>query len=161
IYLHKLDEFVDKTLVPEYTRGRLRAKNPEYRKVEQAIVTARRKGDRAQVRALYRGLLAVLAYFGFDLPDVLVDLVTVVAPNHHRELTRRGLVGEAGQLGVTIRFHSCLILAKDDCGEGNFTGGYKRAGSGSRPVTGTLLLAGCSGGPLRRSRGHRLPHPGP
>jgi group II intron reverse transcriptase/maturase len=56
IYLHKLDEFVDKTLVPEYTRGGLRAKNPEYRKVEQAIVTARRKGDRAQVRALYRRL---------------------------------------------------------------------------------------------------------
>jgi group II intron reverse transcriptase/maturase len=56
IYLHKLDEFVDKTLVPEYTRGRLRAKNPEYRKVEQAIATARRKGDRAQVRALYRRL---------------------------------------------------------------------------------------------------------
>ena len=56
IYLHKLDEFVEKTLVPEYTRGRLRAKNPEYRAVEREIVKARRKGDRAEVRALYRRL---------------------------------------------------------------------------------------------------------
>jgi Type II intron maturase/AI2M/AI1M-like, HNH endonuclease/Reverse transcriptase (RNA-dependent DNA polymerase) len=56
IYLHKLDVFVEKVLIPEYTRGRLRARNPEYRKVEQAIARARRKGDRAQVRSLYRRL---------------------------------------------------------------------------------------------------------
>jgi len=56
IYLHKLDVFVETVLIPEYTRGRLRARNPEYRKVEQAIVRARRKGDRAQVRSLYRRL---------------------------------------------------------------------------------------------------------
>ena len=56
IYLHKLDEFVEQTLIPEYTRGRLRAKNPEYRVVEREIVKARRKGDRAQVRSLYRRL---------------------------------------------------------------------------------------------------------
>jgi group II intron reverse transcriptase/maturase len=56
IYLHKLDVFVETVLIPEYTRGRLRARNPEYRKVEQAIARARRKGDRAQVRSLYRRL---------------------------------------------------------------------------------------------------------
>lgn len=56
IYLHKLDEFVEQILIPEYTRGRLRAKNPEYRAVEREIVKARRKGDRAEVRALYRRL---------------------------------------------------------------------------------------------------------
>ena len=56
IYLHKLDVFVETVLIPEYTRGRLRARNPEYRKVEQAIVRARRKGDRTQVRSLYRRL---------------------------------------------------------------------------------------------------------
>jgi len=44
------------TFIPEYTRGRLRAKNPEYRAVEREIVKARRKGDRAQVRSLYRRL---------------------------------------------------------------------------------------------------------
>ena len=52
-----------------------------------------------------RGLLAVLADFGFDLPDVLINLVAVVAAHHRRELTRRGLPGEAGQLGVNVRLH--------------------------------------------------------
>jgi group II intron reverse transcriptase/maturase len=56
IYLHKLDDFVEKVLIPEYTRGRLRAKNPEYRAVEREIVKARRTGDRAEVRSLYRRL---------------------------------------------------------------------------------------------------------
>ena len=56
IYLHKLDMFVEKVLIPEYTRGRLRAKNLEYRAVEREIVKARRRGDRAEVRSLYRRL---------------------------------------------------------------------------------------------------------
>jgi group II intron reverse transcriptase/maturase len=56
VYLHKLDVFVETVLIPEYTRGKLRARNPEYRKVEQAIAAARRKGDRALVRSLYRRL---------------------------------------------------------------------------------------------------------
>jgi group II intron reverse transcriptase/maturase len=56
IYLHKLDEFVETVLVPDYTRGRLRVRNPEYRAVERAIARARRRGDRAEVRSLYRRL---------------------------------------------------------------------------------------------------------
>jgi group II intron reverse transcriptase/maturase len=56
IYLHRLDVFVETVLIPEYTRGRLRARNPEYRKVEQAIGRARRRNDRAEVRSLYRRL---------------------------------------------------------------------------------------------------------
>ena len=56
IYLHKLDVFVETVLISEYTRGGRRAKNPEYRAVEQAIGKARRKGDRAAVRTLYRRL---------------------------------------------------------------------------------------------------------
>jgi len=56
IYLHKLDVFVETVLIPEYSRGRLRARSPEYRAVELAIARARRKGDRAEVRSLYRQL---------------------------------------------------------------------------------------------------------
>ncbi|WP_219420469.1 reverse transcriptase/maturase family protein, partial [Pseudonocardia nigra] len=56
IYLHKLDTFIETVLIPEYTRGRLRARNPEYRSVEHAIARARRRGDRTQVRTLYRRL---------------------------------------------------------------------------------------------------------
>jgi group II intron reverse transcriptase/maturase len=56
IYLHKLDDFVEKVLVPEHNRGRLRTRNPQYRAVELAIMRARRRGDRAEVRSLYRQL---------------------------------------------------------------------------------------------------------
>jgi group II intron reverse transcriptase/maturase len=56
VYLHKLDIFVEKVLIPEYTRGGLRSRNPGYRRTEHAIERARRRGDRAQVRALYRQL---------------------------------------------------------------------------------------------------------
>ena len=59
IYLHRLDTFVEKALIPEYTRGALRSRNPEYRSIERAIARARRQGDRAQVRALYRRLHAL------------------------------------------------------------------------------------------------------
>ena len=56
IYLDRLDKFVETVLIPEYTRGKLRARSPEYRKVERAIRRAREQGDRAQVRVLYRRL---------------------------------------------------------------------------------------------------------
>ena len=51
------------------------------------------------------GLLAVLPHFGFDLPDVLVNLMAVVAPHYRRELARRGVFEEVGQLGVNVRLH--------------------------------------------------------
>ena len=56
IYLHKLDSFVETVLIPEYTRGRLRDRNLQYRSVEHAIARARRQGDRTLVRSLYRQL---------------------------------------------------------------------------------------------------------
>ena len=54
IYLHKLDEFVENTLIPEYTRGRLRKRNPAYRSVEAQIMRARRRSDVPAVRDLRR-----------------------------------------------------------------------------------------------------------
>ena len=56
IYLHRLDVFVETVLIPEYTRGKLRARNREYRRVENAIGRARRQDDRTEVRSLYRRL---------------------------------------------------------------------------------------------------------
>ncbi|MCA1681620.1 MAG: RNA-directed DNA polymerase [Actinobacteria bacterium] len=52
IYLHKLDSFVEKVLIPEYTRGESRAPNPDYREVEKQLARGRRRGDRPAVRAL-------------------------------------------------------------------------------------------------------------
>jgi group II intron reverse transcriptase/maturase len=52
IYLHKLDEFVERELIPQYTRGALRAANPAYRQVDALLRRARRRGDRAEARRL-------------------------------------------------------------------------------------------------------------
>ncbi|GHJ27602.1 reverse transcriptase domain-containing protein [Streptomyces hygroscopicus] len=56
IYLHRLDTFIETALIPEYTRGKLRARNPEYRRVEAAIQRARTRGNHTEVRALRRQL---------------------------------------------------------------------------------------------------------
>ena len=56
IYLHRLDEFVETVLIPEYTRGEHRASNPAYREVLNAIRRAHRRGDRQRVRALRQQL---------------------------------------------------------------------------------------------------------
>src|SRR5260370_20300129 len=52
IYLNKLDSYVEKVLVPEYTRGNSRAPNPDYQEMDKLIISARRRGDRPTVRAL-------------------------------------------------------------------------------------------------------------
>jgi len=50
IYLHKLDNFVEQVLIPEYTRGTRRRHNPAYHKWSKVIERARRRGDREAVR---------------------------------------------------------------------------------------------------------------
>ncbi len=52
IYLNKLDSYVEKVLIPEYSRGSSRAPNPDYQEVEKLLARARRRGDRPTVRAL-------------------------------------------------------------------------------------------------------------
>jgi group II intron reverse transcriptase/maturase len=59
IYLHKLDEFAERELIPRYTRGISRSKNPPYRKIETRLKNARRHGDRAAARDLKRQLRAL------------------------------------------------------------------------------------------------------
>jgi group II intron reverse transcriptase/maturase len=56
IYLHRLDNFVEKVLIPEYNRGAERVKNPAYRKVQNALTLARERGDRAKARSLRQQL---------------------------------------------------------------------------------------------------------
>lgn len=45
IILHELDRYVEEVLVPQSTRGKQRAMNPEYARVTQQVRTARRRGD--------------------------------------------------------------------------------------------------------------------
>src|SRR5213596_2823386 len=56
IYLHRMDEFVETVLIPEYTRGVVRAGNPGYHKVHKALAAARKRGDRAAARQLRQQL---------------------------------------------------------------------------------------------------------
>jgi hypothetical protein len=54
IYLNKLDEFVERELIPRNTRGASRKRNPEYMRIRHRRETARRRGDRATARDLTR-----------------------------------------------------------------------------------------------------------
>jgi group II intron reverse transcriptase/maturase len=44
IYLHRLDEWVETTLIPEYTRGTGRRDNPQYRRLDWAMRRERKAG---------------------------------------------------------------------------------------------------------------------
>ena len=52
IYLHKLDEFIEQELIPQYTRGARRKSNPEYSRVKSRRSRAQKHGDRAAARDL-------------------------------------------------------------------------------------------------------------
>jgi group II intron reverse transcriptase/maturase len=54
IYLHKLDDFVENTLIPQYTRGGKRTRNTEYERMRHAYARARKKGDQEKSRELRR-----------------------------------------------------------------------------------------------------------
>ncbi len=54
IYLSKLDVYVETVLIPQYTRGKHRRRNPEYERRRGRIARARKKGDRETVRQLRR-----------------------------------------------------------------------------------------------------------
>jgi group II intron reverse transcriptase/maturase len=56
IYLHKLDNFAETVLIPEYTRGRTRKQDTGYARVRAAAVRARKRGDHAKARELRKRL---------------------------------------------------------------------------------------------------------
>jgi group II intron reverse transcriptase/maturase len=56
IYLHRLDEFVETVLIPEYTRGRIRKQDTAYARVRAARDRAHKRGDRVTARELRKQL---------------------------------------------------------------------------------------------------------
>ena len=58
IYLHKLDEFVERELIPQYTRGARRKSNPEYNSIKARRSRAQKHGDRAAARDLEKQMRA-------------------------------------------------------------------------------------------------------
>ncbi len=59
IYLHKLDEYVEQELIPQYTRGTSRKVPSEYNRMMKRLVKARKNGDRASARELVKQMRAV------------------------------------------------------------------------------------------------------
>ena len=59
IYLDKLDKFAEGVLIPEYTRGERRARNPAYLDLANQLAGARRRGDRAQARELRKQMTSL------------------------------------------------------------------------------------------------------
>jgi len=59
IYLNKLDDFVERELIPQYTRGKTRSRNPEYVRAEWRNRSARQRGDRAEAREQRRIMRAL------------------------------------------------------------------------------------------------------
>jgi group II intron reverse transcriptase/maturase len=45
IYLHELDSYIEEVLIPQYTRGKKRERNPAYREVSYRLDRARKRGD--------------------------------------------------------------------------------------------------------------------
>jgi group II intron reverse transcriptase/maturase len=52
IYLDRMDKFAETVLIPEHTRGAGRKANPARKTMANAMTAARKRGDRAAVRAL-------------------------------------------------------------------------------------------------------------
>jgi hypothetical protein len=52
IYLNELDRFVEDTLILAYTKGERRRANLEYRRYENPLATARKRGDRDTIKRL-------------------------------------------------------------------------------------------------------------
>jgi group II intron reverse transcriptase/maturase len=59
IYLHKLDEYVERELIPQYTKGTRRKANPAYDRMMKRLVKARKAGDRASARGLVKQMRSV------------------------------------------------------------------------------------------------------
>jgi group II intron reverse transcriptase/maturase len=52
IYLDLLDQYVEKEIIPEHTRGKRRAVNPVYKRVANALYTRKKKGQKKEYKEL-------------------------------------------------------------------------------------------------------------
>jgi group II intron reverse transcriptase/maturase len=54
ILLNELDQYVEGELIPQYTKGKRRRRNPEYERLTRAMIKAKEQGDVERYRALER-----------------------------------------------------------------------------------------------------------
>ena len=158
---------IETVLMPEYTRGQVRARNPAYRRTESAIRRARRGGDRAAVRELrqrqrglpngdprdpgYRRLrytrYADDALFGFTGPkaeaeEIRTRLAQFLHDDLKLELSReKTLITHARTQAAKFLGYE-VTVAHDDR---SITGGIRRLnGTVQLRVPGTVIKAKCA-----------------
>ena len=61
IYLDKLDHYIEKELLPAYTQGERRNVNPAYHRIQNRVVSLKKKGKYAQAQQVKRQLRALPA----------------------------------------------------------------------------------------------------
>jgi group II intron reverse transcriptase/maturase len=54
IYMNELDKFIEKKLIPKYTRGKCRKPNKEYRKLQFKLRVARRNGKKEEAKSILK-----------------------------------------------------------------------------------------------------------
>lgn len=54
IYLHRFDEWVEKVLIPEYTRGKRQKANPAYEQISRRLYAMRKRGDIKGIKTLIK-----------------------------------------------------------------------------------------------------------
>jgi group II intron reverse transcriptase/maturase len=59
IYLHKLDEFIEREIIPKHTRGSARKLNPDWNRLHNRRELLRKRGDRAGAREMLRQMRAI------------------------------------------------------------------------------------------------------
>lgn len=68
IYLHELDTYIEDVLIPQYTRGKRRERNPEYRAVTYQLDRARKRGDKKAQQYLEQQMRSLPSKVN-DAPD--------------------------------------------------------------------------------------------
>ena len=112
IYLHRLDEFVETVLIPEYTRGRIRKQDTEYARVRAASDRARKRGDRATARELRKQLRGMPS--GDPARSRLPAAALLPLRRRHPARVRRAQGRGRGDQGSASR-RSCVTNSSWNC----------------------------------------------
>jgi len=96
IYLNKLDEYVERELIPKYTRGESRKPNYEYVRVTGQLRRARQRGDRAAARTLAQQVRTLPAGDPMD-------------PGYRRRVRLSGRCDISGCSGHAVRRRSSMV----------------------------------------------------
>jgi len=123
IYLNELDRFMEDTLIPTYTKGRRRRRNPEYKALSRQIETACERGDLDTVRRLKRERRNLMSVAPID-PDYrrlrfvrYADdfLLGFVGPKNEANIIRTQLRDFLGrELKLTLSAEKTLITHASD-----------------------------------------------